>query len=469
MLDLACVLGDRCQEALSAERVELGGGEARFGVAQRQRRLDLNCHHLVQHLLHQLPRRHFEPERRHEAGGGPVGGGREQHAALGAVDARPHAEEHVDDEVVRERVLRVGRHAAPLVARVDPQPDLLLVAPGHALPDQVALEVAAQLPRGHRRGAVPEHRLHKVLRAGRGGRRAAHEVGVGLVRDHLVAEDVLVHASEERRRRVLGRTVLLELVRDDDPRVALVGVVLVRRHVRFVLASDGVLDRSHVGLRARVHVDHHHILEENLQVVHILGLVQLEEQRHQPVLQRLRLGGEVVSVVHGRPALETRRARRLGAHNDARDHALRQVDAPLVRVAVGAEVISHHCHVDVHARVAPVLVLEVQVKPDLEGRARHVRVKGDVYLAEVVIWDRHLRAHSSIIQILHWASSTIDGVVIRVESYLVAVWPLYVRHTFQSRFGKDGWATFLAHQREENGIDLFRVQYKTRVVLTDTI
>eukprot|EP00961_Rhodomonas_salina_P243344 3288268-Rhodomonas_salina.1 len=66
----------------------------------------------------------------------------------------------------------------------------LAAGPRHPLGGhEVALEVAAQLPRGYRRGRVSEHGLHEVLRAGRGRRRAAHTVGVCLVSDDLVAED----------------------------------------------------------------------------------------------------------------------------------------------------------------------------------------------------------------------------------------------------------------------------------------
>eukprot|EP00961_Rhodomonas_salina_P133617 1798005-Rhodomonas_salina.1 len=145
------------------------------------------------------------------------------------------------------------------VTWVDPEPDLLTAAPSHALTDQVALEVAAQLPGCDRGSALAEHRLHKVLRAGRRGQRAADHVGVVGVGDGLVGEDVLVHAPEERRRRRLGRAVLLELVGDDESCVAGLGVVLVRRQVLAVLVRDGRLNVVDVRLRAGVDVDDEHL------------------------------------------------------------------------------------------------------------------------------------------------------------------------------------------------------------------
>eukprot|EP00961_Rhodomonas_salina_P189378 2554951-Rhodomonas_salina.1 len=156
--------------------------------------------------------------------------------------ARPHTEEHVDDEVLRERVARVLRHTAPLVAGVDPQPDALGARPGQALVrHEVPLVVTAQLPRRHRRDAAAEHRLHEVLCAGRGGRGAAHKIGVVGVGDDLVLEDVFVRAPEERPRGVLSRAVCLEGFGDVEPGVAALRVVVVRGHVCRLLKRDAAL------------------------------------------------------------------------------------------------------------------------------------------------------------------------------------------------------------------------------------
>eukprot|EP00961_Rhodomonas_salina_P182238 2460162-Rhodomonas_salina.2 len=208
---------------------------------------------------------------------------------------------------------------------IDPEPDTLVAGPTHALlGHEVALEVAPQLPRGHSRSAIAQHRLHKVLRAGGRGRRAAHEVGVGSVADLLVAEDVLVHAAEERHRRVLGRAVCLQSLGDVESGVASVRVVGVCGHVLGVLPSHGVLDLIDVWLRARVDVNHEHVFEEDLKVVVLaVCFVQVENQRHKTILERLCSSRELLAIIHGLPALEAWGAVRLSADDDARDHALR--------------------------------------------------------------------------------------------------------------------------------------------------
>eukprot|EP00961_Rhodomonas_salina_P272030 3675939-Rhodomonas_salina.1 len=114
---------------------------ARLLGGKQQPRLDLDCNHVAHDALHQRSRVHVVLKGPYQAGG-PVGGGLQQHATLGPVDARLDAEEHVDDEVVRKRVLRVGSDATPLVAWVDPQPNALAASPSHALcGHEIALEV----------------------------------------------------------------------------------------------------------------------------------------------------------------------------------------------------------------------------------------------------------------------------------------------------------------------------------------
>mmetsp|Transcript_28648 Transcript_28648/g.67871 ORF Transcript_28648/g.67871 Transcript_28648/m.67871 type:complete len:318 (-) Transcript_28648:560-1513(-) len=314
---------NRGLEARRAELQEFFLRLARLRGRKREARLHLDGHHVVEDALNQAGGRHIVLERpRHHRV--PVRRGLQQPARDGPFHARLDAIQHVHDHVLRERVLRVVHLLTPHVAGIDPQTNLRLGPDVLGSADQVPLVVAAQLSRGHPRRAGPEHRLHKVLRAGGGGHVTPDQVRPFGVGDFFVLEQVLVHAAEERHRRVLGRAVCLQSLGDVESGVASVRVVGVCGHVLGVLPSHGVLDLIDVWLRARVDVNHEHVFEEDLKVVVLaVCFVQVENQRHKTILERLCSSRELLAIIHGLPALEAWGAVRLSADDDARDHALR--------------------------------------------------------------------------------------------------------------------------------------------------
>mmetsp|Transcript_7799 Transcript_7799/g.12258 ORF Transcript_7799/g.12258 Transcript_7799/m.12258 type:complete len:408 (+) Transcript_7799:597-1820(+) len=381
---------NRGLEACRAELQEFFLRLARLRGRKREARLHLDGHHVVEDALNQAGGRHIVLERpRHHRV--PVRRGLQQPARDGPVHARLDAIQHVHDHVLRERVLRVVHLLTPHVAGIDPQTNLRLGPDVLGSADQVPLVVAAQLSRGHPRRAGPEHRLHKVLRAGGGGHVTPDQVRPFGVGDFFVLEQVLVHAAEEGLGALDVRAARVERGRDHQPRVAAVRVVLVgRREVRVVALEA----RHHVRkLRVSAGVDVHdqHVFDEHLQVGRVLRRVELEDQSHEAVLERLGLGRfEREGVGLGE---ESRRGLVLGADEQAGDHKRGQVNLALGFGAERDRVGGHKHHVDRQRRVLPFSVLKHDLKLDLDLLDRVQRgVQRDVDLRKLVVGHDHLRA-----------------------------------------------------------------------------
>mmetsp|Transcript_43775 Transcript_43775/g.103528 ORF Transcript_43775/g.103528 Transcript_43775/m.103528 type:complete len:414 (-) Transcript_43775:165-1406(-) len=379
---------NRGLEACRAELQEFFLRLARLRGRKREARLHLDGHHVVEDALNQAGGRHIVLERpRHHRV--PVRRGLQQPARDGPVHARLDAIQHVHDHVLRERVLRVVHLLTPHVAGIDPQTNLRLGPDVLGSADQVPLVVAAQLSRGHPRRAGPEHRLHKVLRAGGGGHVTPDQVRPFGVGDFFVLEQVLVHAAEERLREGGLRARRMQLRRDDHPRVARVGAVLERR-----FEGGRILEVVDVRDRARVDLHDHHVLEEDLEV--LLLLCDVEHHRDQAVLESLdlkSLGGEGTFVQgftlnRAWKVGDPRRVAGVGSDDEARRHVLGQVHAS--RVLVAPRHVVAHDHVELNREIrceAWVSVCHRQVELDLHcarGGVGGVRPQRDVELRELV-------------------------------------------------------------------------------------